>query len=90
MKGLLKKNQIIIYVIAIMLMTAGYLNYTANQKNDTIPTSIGENGIDYAGIGDAKLVSSNAVEEEDKQEALVPNNEIQENIIVEENQNERK
>ena len=33
MKGLLKKNQIIIYVIAIMLMTAGYLNYTTKHLN---------------------------------------------------------
>ena len=31
MKKLLKRNQVIIYVIAIMLMTAGYLNYTTNQ-----------------------------------------------------------
>ena len=26
MKGLFKKNQVIIYVIALMLVTAGYLN----------------------------------------------------------------
>ncbi len=84
---IIKRNQIIILVIALMLVSAGYLNYTANQ-NDTIATSVGENGIDYAGIGDAKLVSSNAVEEENKQEGLVPNNEIQENTIAEQNQNE--
>ena len=46
---LLKKNQVIIYVIAIMLMTAGYLNY-----NDNIQTST-----EVASIGDATLVSSN-------------------------------
>ena len=40
MKGLLKKNQIIIYVIAIMLMTAGYLNYTTKQGGDSVETSI--------------------------------------------------
>lgn len=45
----LKKNQIIIFVIALMLVAAGYLNYTANEQ--------------YAGIGDAKLVSSNGVVE---------------------------
>ena len=27
MRNLLKKNQIIIYVIALMLVTAGYLSY---------------------------------------------------------------
>lgn len=84
---IIKRNQIIILVIALMLVSAGYLNYTTNQKNDAIPTSIEENGTDYAGIGDAKLVSSNGVEE-NKQEGLVPNNEIQENVISQENQNE--
>ena len=36
---LLKKNQIIIYVIAIMLMTAGYLNYTT-KTSETAETSV--------------------------------------------------
>ncbi len=29
---LLKKNQIIIYVIVLMLITAGYLNFTTNTR----------------------------------------------------------
>lgn len=33
-----KKNQIIIYVIALMLVTAGYLNYTTNNESATIQT----------------------------------------------------
>lgn len=85
---IIKRNQIIILVIALMLVSAGYLNYTTNQNNNTIATSVEQEGIDYAGIGDAKLVSSNAVEEENKQEGLVENNEIQENTIIEENKNE--
>ena len=32
MKQILKKNQIIISVIAIMLIAAGYMNYTSNEK----------------------------------------------------------
>ena len=32
MKMILKKNQVIISVIAIMLIAAGYMNYTANNK----------------------------------------------------------
>lgn len=84
----IKRNQIIILVIALMLVSAGYLNYEANQNNNTIATSVEQEGVDYVGIGDAKLVSSNAVEEENTQEVLVPNNETQENTIVEENQNE--
>ena len=84
---IIKRNQIIILVIALMLVSAGYLNYTTNQNKNTIATSVEQEGIDYAGIGDAKLVSSNAVEEENKQEGLVENNEIQENTIIEENKN---
>ena len=84
----IKRNQIIILVIALMLVSAGYLNYSTNQNKNTIATSVEQEGIDYAGIGDAKLVSSNAVEEENEQEGLVPNDETQENTIIEENKNE--
>lgn len=81
----LKRNQIIVLVIALMLVSAGYLNYTANtQTNTTIPTSV-EEGIEYAGIGDAKLVSSNGIVNTNTQEAMVENNSIaiEENAIVE-------
>ena len=36
MKMILKKNQVIISVIAIMLIAAGYMNYTANFTNSSI------------------------------------------------------
>ena len=85
---IIKRNQIIILVIALMLVSAGYLNYTTNQNKNTIATSVEGEGLDYAGIGDAKLVSSNAIEEENKQEGLVSNDKIQENTIIEENKNE--
>lgn len=64
MKKLLKKNQVIIYVIAIMLMTAGYLNYTTNQDNMSVETSLQIEASDdskLADIGDATLVSSNDI-----------------------------
>lgn len=80
----LKRNQIIVLVIALMLVSAGYLNYTANtQTNTTIPTSTEE--IEYAGIGDAKLVSSNGIVNTNTQEAIVENDSIsiEENAIVE-------
>lgn len=61
---IIKKNQIVIFVIALMLVSAGYLNYTANNKNtNTITTAGGVEKLDVAGIGDAKLVSSNSIEE---------------------------
>lgn len=64
MKKLLKKNQVIIYVMAIMLMTAGYLNYTTNQDGISVETSLEMEASDdskLADIGDATLVSSNDI-----------------------------
>ena len=60
---LFKKNQVIIYVIALMLVASGYLNYTANgNTNSIIPTSGTEEELDQmANIGDAQLVSSNDI-----------------------------
>lgn len=60
---LFKKNQVIIYVIALMLVAAGYLNYTANgNTNSIIPTSGTEEELEkMANIGDAQLVSSNDI-----------------------------
>lgn len=63
MKNILKKNQIIISVIAIMLIAAGYMNYTTNTNNamQTVALTDSEQ---YAELGDAKLVSSNPAENE--------------------------
>lgn len=62
---LFKKNQIIIYVIVLMLMTAGYLNYTTNSKKQTsVETSMqleANDDMKLADIGDATLVNSNDV-----------------------------
>lgn len=38
-----KKNEIVIYAIALMLVTAGYFNYTSNIENNTIETYAQEN-----------------------------------------------
>ena len=91
---ILKKNQITILVIALMLVSAGYLNFTAMNKNKTLETSkeLNNSEIEYAGIGDAKLVSSNGIVEEGE-EALVSNNNeeidnTKETAIVENNSNE--
>lgn len=52
---ILKKNQLIILVISLMLVTAGYLNFTATDNNNISGNTIAE-------LGDATLVSSNDVE----------------------------
>lgn len=62
MKMILKKNQVIISVIAIMLIAAGYMNYTANNKQ-TLQTAALKDSEKYGDLGDATLVSTNAVSE---------------------------
>lgn len=52
-KKIIKKNQVVILALALMLMTAGYLNYTNNHENENLL---------LAGLGDAQLVSANAID----------------------------
>lgn len=90
---LFKKNQIVIYVIALMLVVAGYLNYTAtNDLDSAIQTSSSEEELaKMANIGDAQLVSSNVVSEENyikenttntTNNSIVNNNEIVDNNTI--------
>ena len=54
----MKKNQIVVAVIGLMLITAGYLNFTNNEQGSkTLETGILADSIDMAEIGDAQLVS---------------------------------
>ena len=55
---ILKRNQIIISVMALMLITVGYMTYTSNMQN-TVETGALMDAEEMAGIGDAKLVNSN-------------------------------
>lgn len=82
MKQILKKNQIIISVIAIMLIAAGYMNYTSNEKQ-ALETAVLTDSEKYAGIGDATLVSANVADNSD----VVNNNEGQ-NITDDSTKNE--
>lgn len=69
----IKRNQLIILVISLMLITAGYLNFTAD--NNTIQTAEM-----FAELGDATLVSTNAIEENDTtkpENAVVENNNVE-------------
>lgn len=61
----LKKNHVIIYVTALMLVVAGYMNFTANgDLKSAVQTASSEEELDkMANIGDAQLVSSNVVSE---------------------------
>lgn len=62
----LKKNQIVISVIALMLVMAGYLSFSNNQNGvgNLLATSSLADSEQMAEIGDATLVSANQVSEE--------------------------
>ncbi len=62
----MKKNQVVIYVIALMLIVAGYLNFTADGDfRSAVQTASSEEELDkMANIGDAQLVSSNVVSDD--------------------------
>lgn len=81
MKRILKKNQIVIFAIAIMLIAAGYMNYTTNEKQ-ILQTAVLADTEQFAELGDATLVSANAVKEENVNEQNLSNTE-QQNVIDE-------
>ena len=62
MKNFFKKNQIIVFVIGLMVITAGYLNFSNNENNQSLEAGTVIDSEEMAGIGDAKLVSANAAE----------------------------
>lgn len=59
----IKKNQIIIFIFSLMLIAAGYMNYNQNTTA-SLETAVLLNSEEVAGIGDAKLVNSNNVADE--------------------------
>lgn len=77
----LKRNQLIVLVVSLMLITAGYLNFTTNQEN--VATSTIADRSDTA-IGDAEFVSTIPREENKLEE----NNLTEESNIIENNSNE--
>ncbi len=86
MKKVLKRNQIVISVIAVMLIAAGYMNYTTNIKQ-TLDTAALTDSEKYAGLGDATLVSSSNVDEENKiEENKIEENQVQTSVKADEDQ----
>lgn len=67
---LFKKNQVIIYTIALMLVVAGYLNFTTKQEDSSVQASMqmeAQDDMQLADIGDARLVNSNDIASENTQ-----------------------
>lgn len=80
----MKKNQVVVAVIGLMLIAAGYLNFTNNSQinsNQLLETAALADSEQMASIGDAKLVSTvptdtNIVDDEnDKEQSEEKNNE---------------
>lgn len=77
---IIKRNQLIILVISFMLITVGYLNFTSDNNTTTETAKL------FAELGDATLVSTEAiVETEEIENTVVMENEVIENT---ENNNE--
>ena len=73
---ILKRNQLIVLVISLMLITAGYLNFTSNQ--DIVQTSTIADRDDLS-IGDAQLVSTIPTENEEEKIQNFINGEVNTN-----------
>lgn len=86
----LKKSEIIIYVVALMLVTAGYFNYTASDSNNLVETYSEDvqelENTSNAGVGDAVLVSNNEVE--DNNENVEKKDKEEEQVALVENESE--
>lgn len=72
----LKKNQIVLFVIGLMIIAAGYLSYTNNENNNLMEAGMIVDSEEMAGIGDAKLVSANVAELN-----IIESNTIQSNTV---------
>lgn len=87
----IKRNQIIIFVGALMLIVAGYLNFSDNGLpiNNLVPTSTLADTEEMASIGDAKLVSANVVdgEQENEIQDIVNNNDLNDSVIEKNDKN---
>lgn len=91
-----KKSEIAIYAIALMLVTAGYFNYSTFKQETKETYSEDINGIneEYANVGDAVLVSNNEVEnvenentekQENNNEAISSSSNITDSSLTNEN-----
>lgn len=70
-----KKNEIVIYAIALMLVTAGYFNYTANLDVESLETSSGDlQNIATSAENGNNIITGN------ENEIVQENNQIDENI----------
>ena len=86
----MKKNQVVVAVIGLMLIAAGYLNFTNNNQlnsDQLLETSTIADSEQMASIGDAKLVNSKPINKDDVvAENKISENSVTENVVEENNQ----
>lgn len=61
----IKKGSVIIYALALMLVTAGYWNYISNESQTIETVSRSQNNTTDEHLGDATLVSNNEIVQEE-------------------------
>lgn len=89
MKRIFKKNQIVIFVIGLMLITAGYLNFTNTEQDKSLEATALADAEEMASLGDARLVSStnvvetNEVSDDASSESGEETNTLEQNIMEE-------
>ena len=64
----IKKGSIVIYVLALMLVTAGYWNYISNESQTIETVSRSQKNTTDEHLGDATLVSNNELIKEENSE----------------------
>lgn len=89
-----RKNEVVIYAIALMLVTAGYFNYTANVEKGTMETYSQEEVLDKSKIVEnetikntTKNIAKTQINENDKAVETITNNSNQEKEQQENNDN---
>ena len=91
----IKKSEVAVYAIALMLVTAGYFNYLKfdNGKAKEVYSEDVQNLEQQANVGDAVLVSNNEVKDENantEEEAKVEEDKIEKESKTEENKQEEE
>ena len=88
----IKKSEIAIYAISLMLVTAGYFNYSMFKPKikESISEEVVEQKEEYANVGDAVLVSNNEIQSEEKEEKVEKENiDVANQEVKEENNNDK-
>lgn len=77
-KSKIKKGTVAIYVLALMLVTAGYWNYLS-RETQTLATMNSEENSTNENLGDATLVSNNELIQDENEKQAEKENENSEN-----------